>query len=436
MKPTQTCTQTPNRNRTAATRGRGRPPGRPAALIALLLVTALASQAETPKTFNTTQPAEVIADLEMSAPQSDWATEGREAPIASITVDKQPPQHIMLYAGPTKFHYKIFLGKLLGGAHTLTITGANFETHTTTFREIPASDQYHAVLANAPVVFARKNTIGKFTDIPLTLYAERLTEDGHPLLQYTMIFSNEDGGTSTRALMARWGRTTDIEYLYKAFLNSDGTLAKATIQARDHKEIEFTGKRDGAHPLLIPVTDNNMVAGDETSSIRYQITPVLVDLTNRSRESVMDDNPITYQVMAKELVREKKLRLFGTVDGEKISDPRNYLFVDYNATNTAGALAVRIKLKNENRAFSSHLGRTDYAIARSGWVRTTVELPPGTKPAQIAEIGFECLVPVKEHSGTCRLEAVEKAFFLDGPSVFNLRAPTEIPTGQTVTFSP
>ncbi|MEO8129963.1 MAG: hypothetical protein ABI822_22870 [Bryobacteraceae bacterium] len=420
-------------HRTADPPVRGRAPARPAQLLTLALLTATLSQAQT---FRTTQPAEVIADLEISAPSFDWAVEGREAPIATVTLDKTSPQQIMLYAGAPKFHYKLFLGALQPGTHHLEITGAGFETHTTAFHEIPAADPYHAVLANAPVVFARKNTIGKFTDIPLTLYAERLTEDGHPLLQYTMIFSNEDGGTSTRALMARWGRTTDIEYLYKAFLNPDGTLAKATIQARDHKEIEFTGKRDGAHPLLIPVTDNNMVAGDEISSVRYQLAPVLVDLTKRSRESVMDDNPITYQVMFKELIREKKLRPFGTVDGEKISDPRNYLYVDYNATNTSGALAVHIKLKKDTRWYSSSLGRTDYAIARNGWVRTTVELPPGTKPGQIAEIGFECLVPAKEHSGTCRLEAVEKAFFLDGPPVFSLRTPIEIPTGQTVTFAP
>ena len=251
-----------------------------------------------------------------------------------------------------------------------------------------------------------------------------------------MIFSNEDGGTSTRALMARWGRTTDIEYLYKAFLQPDGRLAKATIQARDHKEIEFTGKRDGAHPLLIPVTDNNMVAGDDTSSVRYQISPVLVDLSDHSRESVMDENQITYQVMGKELIREKKLRPFGTVDGEKISDPRNYLFVDYKATNTGGALSVQVRLKKESRWFSSSLGRTDYAIGRTGWVRTTVELPPGTKADQIAEIGFECVVPVRDHSGTCRLEAVDKAFFLDGAPVFSMHTPAEIPTGQTVTFIP
>jgi hypothetical protein len=36
----------------------------------------------------------------------------------------------------------------------------------------------------------------------------------------------------------------------------------------------------------------------------------------------MDRHPETYAVMAKELERENKLRPFGAVAGEKISDPR------------------------------------------------------------------------------------------------------------------
>jgi hypothetical protein len=167
---------------------------------------------------------------------------------------------------------------------------------------------------------------------------------------------------------------------------------------------------------------------------------MLVDLTHHSREQVMDENPLTYQVMVKELAREDKLRPFGAVEGEKISDPRNYLYVEYNATNYGGALTVQVRLKNETRWRSGNLGRTDYAIARSEWVRTTVELPPGTRPDQIAEIGFQCVVPPPAHSGTCRLESVDKAFFLNdaavpGAPVFSMHTPTDIPTGQTVTFA-
>src|SRR5947207_2574200 len=80
------------------------------------------------------------------------------------------------------------------------------------------------------------------------------------------------------------------------------------------------------------------------------------------------------------------------VDGEKASDPRNYLYIEAKVGNLDSGVAVLVRLRGEDRWLSSHLGRNDYAISRDGWVRTTVELPPGTKEPQIDEIGFECLV--------------------------------------------
>src|SRR5262249_49781301 len=160
-----------------------------------------------------------------------------------------------------------------------------------------------------PVLYARANTIGKYTDIPLIIYCERLSESGEPFLQYTVIFSNEDGGTSTRALMARWGRTTDVEYVYRAFLSANGALRRATIQRKDQKDVEFRGNRAGSHPPLTPITENNMTGEPDTPGpIRYQIAPIFVDLTGHSREEVMDRHPITYKLMAQELKSEGKLR--------------------------------------------------------------------------------------------------------------------------------
>ena len=90
------------------------------------------------------------------------------------------------------------------------------EAHSVEIEEISRQPSDYDVFAYAPVLFARLNTVGQFSDIPLLLYCEHLRVDGEDTLQYTVIFSNEDGGTSTRALMARWGRTTDIEYVYRA----------------------------------------------------------------------------------------------------------------------------------------------------------------------------------------------------------------------------
>ncbi len=389
--------------------------------------------------FTVSKTAEVVAELDMRAPGTDWAEEGHEALIATIVVDGEPQQQITLYAGADLFTYTVFLGKLKAGEHRLDFSGQGIELATARFHE-DTSD----VLANAPVFYARANTIGKFTDIPLVVYCERLSENGNPFLQYTLIFSNEDGGTSTRALMARWGRTTDVEYVYRAFLSPDGSVRRATIQVDGHKEKEFAGRRDGSHPLLMPVTDNNMIGEvDKPNAVRYQIAPVLADLAGHSREEVMDQHPITYKMMAKELKREQKLRPFGTVDGEKVSDPRNYLYFEMQLARSESSVATLVRLKGSPRWYSSHLGHADFAIrtwkrnsaeSPHGFVRTTVELPPGTKSEQIAEIGFECLVPAQASDSLCRVEAVTKCFFLDreytpDTNVWTLDAPRDIPAG-------
>jgi CheY-like chemotaxis protein len=390
--------------------------------------------------FTVSKTSEILAELDMRGVGTDWAEEGHEARLATLVLDGEPQQQVMLYAGAEQFTYTVFLGKIAAGEHRLDYSGQGVELTAARFREDSCD-----VLANAPVFYARADTIGKFTDIPLVLYCERLSENGNPFLQYTLIFSNEDGGTSTRALMARWGRTTDVEYVYRAFLNVDGSVRKATIQVEDHKEKEFGGRRDGSHPLLMPVTDNNMIGEvDQPNAIRYQIAPVLADLTGHSREEVMDQHAITYKMMAKELKREGKLRPFGTADGEKVSDPRNYLYFEMQLGRSESSVATLVRIRGNPRWYSSHLGHADFAIrtwkrnsaeSLDGFVRTTVELPPGTKSEQIAEIGFECVVPEKaESDSTCRVDAVTKCFFLDreytpDTNVWGSTAPHDIPAG-------
>jgi CheY-like chemotaxis protein len=384
--------------------------------------------------------SEVVAELDLSAPGTDWSQEGKEAALATVFVDGRAQQQIMLYAGGREFAYTVFLGALAVGQHDVDVRGSGVEFSAARFHE-DSSD----VMANAPVLYARADTIGKFTDIPLIVYCERLSQNGAAFLQYTVIFSNEDGGTSTRALMARWGRTTDVEYVYRV------SSGRATIQAAGHKEVDFRGQRDGTHPLLMPITDNNMIGeADTPTPIRYQIAPMLVDLTGHSREEVIDQHPIAYEVMAKELQREGKLRAFSSVDGEKVSDPLNYLYFELKLAKRESFVATLVRLKGDPRWYSSNLGHADFAIrtwtrgaaeSANGFVRTTVELPPGTRPDQISEIGFECIIGEKAVSDSpCRVEAVTKCFFLDrdyrpGPNVWTLQAPQEIAAGQIWTFA-
>jgi hypothetical protein len=411
----------------------------------LLFTVAFALCAESRFPFTTSQRGEVVATIEMSSPDADWAKRGREAAVAAVSLNGKPNQHVILYAGPKRYGYRVSLGLLGPGEHEITVerdakhsaAGAGFEAHEVKIEEIGTGSPQFDVYASAPVLYARLNTVGRFSDIPLLLYCER--SNG---LTYTVIFSNEDGGTSTRTLMGRWGRTTDIEYVYRQPPGG----ARAIVQGPGHQDVEFTGAYDGTHPLLMPVTDNNMIAGAKDSPLAFRLAPVLVDLTVASREEIMDRHPETYAVMGKELERENKLRPFGVAAGEKISDPRNYLFVDYSAHLTNAAVTVAVQT-TDGQIYASDFGRGDVAIHRDGNVRTTVELPAGAKREQIAGISFECRVvpPAKgetwAHSGSCVIDRVPKVFLLKddytpGPSILSRRDAVTLRTGRGASFKP
>jgi hypothetical protein len=74
-------------------------------------------------------------------------------------------------------------------------------------------------------------------------------------------------------------------------------------------------------------------------------------------------------------------------------------------------------------------------------VRTTIELPPGTKTADVAEIGIQCLAAERaKQLGRCEIPAVSKAFFLrpdmlPGDSFFSSRAPVQIGVGEAWTWT-
>jgi hypothetical protein len=365
----------------------------------------VAAAALSAESFNVDRPGETVLTLELEAPGKDWSKPGRESVLADVLIDGRVNQQIMVYAGATPHRYRVFVTALQAGRHEITVTGAKLRT-------LHAEPAAHFT-DHAPVLFERRSAIGKFSDIPLLTYCEKLPDNA---LQYTVIFSNEDGGTSTRSLMARWGRTTDIEMVYRVWLNSDGSRKRALIQSRDHKEIEFTGPFEGNHPLLIPVTENNMVAGEGPSKVRYQPAPVLADLSSASRETVMDANPQTWRIMTAELVREKKLRPYGEERGETISDPRNYLYIEANVKPGKAAVAFAVKHAN-GQSFYSHKGRAKDAINRDGWVRSTIELPPGTKASDLKSIESLCVsLPSTPRDFPCVPATIKYLFFL-GPEM-------------------
>ncbi|MFN0112492.1 MAG: hypothetical protein ACKVZH_26840 [Blastocatellia bacterium] len=403
-------------------------------LLAALSINASA-QSLLEKKFTASVESEAALDLIASVPGASWEKSGSEAATVSIFVNGKKHQDAILFAGAKQFTYSLLLGRIAAGEHSLRIelnrqqsaasaTTVNIADAKVSL--IPSGHPDFAMLAHAPILFARPDTIGKFSDVPLLMYCETLKgsgkEAGKATLRYTVIFSNEDGGTQTAALMARWGRTTDIEWVVDVELDAQGQVIASTFQGANHVTKTFQGKREAAHPLFLTETINNNFSDKGESAMRFSLRPIRVDLSNHSREWVMDTHPWTYTVMAAEMIREGKITDERTL-GARIGDLRHYLYVDVASTQASGALfSLAVKLKNDPRWHTSDFGIGSYKIERSGYFRTTIRLPKGTRPNQIERLAARCDLTgnprskeeiAKASAAQCELGSINKVFFLN-----------------------
>jgi CheY-like chemotaxis protein len=405
---------------------------------ALLLLFGLGVRAQNKETaFDVpANTPEMVATLELRAPGADWSAAGRECGAARVTVDGAGEQQVFVLTEWGERPYRVFLPPLKTGRHTLRVerdarySSAGIGLEIGALAVAPATPEEAEGLSRAPVLYVRANTVGRFSDIPLLVYYTRGRDKGGDYLEYTVIFSNEDGGTSTRDLMARWGRTTDIEYVYHLWPASGETL----IQTRGHQDVSYQGEHERLHPVLIPVTDNNMVeaAPANQAGPLFRIVPVFADLSANSRELVMDTQPELYRITAAEMKREGKLRPPGGFDGESIADSRLYLVVEMNIENHNSAIQAVVRTR-DGLWHGSAVGIAKNFLERSGWARATVELPPGTRLADLTDLGAECLSrrdlerqPVPKN-GRCAVHGFGRIFFLNEDYTPGARLPVTIP---------
>ncbi|HEV8346946.1 MAG TPA: hypothetical protein VGQ16_10250 [Vicinamibacterales bacterium] len=348
------------------------------------------------KTFTLDSAAEIVATLHAGCERCDWGVAGREAAAVTIAVDGRYRVHVMLTRGERDAEYRVLLGRYARGTHRVAVTS----DPSATARDVGAvhvsrvdvasigdNDPSFEALAHAPVLHARPNTIGRFTDVPLLMWYETGPTPRGRSYRYSVIFSNEDGGTATDRLMATWGRTTDIEFVYGVELDTHGRTIAEEFQGPDHVVTPFRGRHENRHPLEFVVTDNNMVgdrppslkrrrAGGGKSDVRYGPAPELFDLTNQSREVVMDAHPWTYRVAGAEMIREGKIADDAAAGSGKIPDPRRFVFVEACAELEGAALAfgVRVTGPDGPRWFDSHRERNQFRIVRTGCFRGAVPL--------------------------------------------------------------
>ena len=379
--------------------------------------------------FSVGRDAEGVATFTASCERCDWSRVGREGVALNVQLDGKYWQTVLVVqAGETT--HEILLGPLRAGKHTLIV--ARDATHSAkevgtvrvgspAMRFVDGTSADFGWLAAAPIVYARPGTIEGFSDVPLAMYVEALpSRRGY---RYTVIFSHEDGGTPTDRLMATWGRSTDIEFVYEVERMSDGTV-RQEYQGPKHEVLAFRGGHTGAHPLLWVSTDNNMVSDSGPTELRrFAFAPHLIDLTNMSREVFMDANPWLYAVMTAELIREGRIDPNGAAGSGKIPSPLLFGYVEACGELRDATLAfdIAVNAGGQTTWHSSDRGDARFRIARSGCFRAAVPLPTGTQPAHIRDLRVRAYprpprqgeAPLAPGTGTAILTRVNTIFMLN-----------------------
>lgn len=381
--------------------------------------------------FESNGDAEAIARITVDCAVCDWATAGSEAVVLAVTLDDRPPVHLPIFRSG-KAEFRVMLGSVSTGSHavavredpTLTATsirGQSAATWSLEIEQIPSSAPRHQAISLAPIIYARPDTVGRFTDVPLLMWYEIEPTDRGTRYRYSVIFSNEDGGTPADRLMATWGRTTDIEYVYSVEVDAGGAIVSEDMQGPKHEILPFKGKREGQHPLLWVSTENNMVLDHGTTAVRYAPAPELTELKDVSREVVMDANAWTYEVMTKELMREEKIVADAPAGRGTIPDPRRYVILE--GCGEAGNNAITVSVKVDDTWFSSDRGVTEYRIVRGGCFRAAIPLPGTASARDVRAVRVQAFPrkdrPVNTPSRVTRLNTVFSLNerFAPGPSI-------------------
>jgi hypothetical protein len=402
----------------------------------VLLALTLAAAAPSPETFTHTFDAaaagEAVAVVRAGCARCAWGEQGREAAALRLSVDGTYSQHILLARGAEPADYRISIGAVAAGRHTLQIerdaalSAKNAGQATIAVVEVavlPSGSDEFVAQSMAPILHARPNTVGRFTDLPILMWYEILPSARGRQFRYSVIFTNEDGGTATDRLMATWGRTTDIEFVYGAELDSAGRLVSEEFQGPGHEVPAFKGQHEAGHPLLWVSTDNNMVSESGPTRVRYAPAPERFDLTNVSREIVMDRHPWSYALMADEMKREGKIANDAAPNSGRIPDLRRYVFIEGCGEVGTAALAFAVAVRGGRDAptwIASDRGVRQFRIVRDGCFRAAIPLPSGTQARDIHALramayerpaaGGQPQVPPTP----VRLTRINKVFVLDG----------------------
>jgi hypothetical protein len=359
--------------------------------------------------FTVSEPAEVLATISVRCDECAWEREGREAVVLTVSIDGKYVQHLPVVRSG-RAGYPLLIGAVAAGSHTLRLEeddrltardlrgGGRATIEGIAVDPVLRSSPQHRAVSLAPFLYARPDTVGRFTDVPVFMWYEVEPTQAGTRYRYSIIFTNEDGGTPADRLMATWGRTTDIEYVYSVEVSGAGAIIAEDIQGPKHEILPFRGRRDAQHPLLWVSTDNNMVLDTGATAIRYAPAPGPFPLRGVSREAVMDAHPWLYALAAKELTREGKIVANAPTGQGQIPDPRTFTYFEGCGELSGAALTFAVRVNG--RWIASDRGNAEYRIARDGCFRGAIPLPPPVRAEDIQGLRAQAHVRVSSSSTT------------------------------------
>jgi hypothetical protein len=394
--------------------------GRPPVPVALLVSTA----------------GEAVLAVTAAAPGASWGEAGRESAVVSVEVDGRYASDLVV-TGPRRTPRGLALGTLTAGRHTLAFRfAADRSAPRTTLARLTglrltvaeAGTRAEVARRHAPVLVGRALT-GPFenarTDTPLLAWHEDAPgpAPGQRRLVYSTVWSNEDGGTVGPALMARWGRTTDIEWVYAVVVDAGGHRVPGTAvyQGPDHRTLPFAGTYSGDHPVLQACTSNNTLCDAVDGTMLFALPADDTRPPRRAREYLMDTHPWTYRVMAEEMLREGRVEQPSDPATPELGDQRTYLYLEVDkdtgpatAPGEAPGAAVVVHLRGDPRTYRSDHGTPSWSVARDDPAATTVELPAGTRAVDVERIDVVRIPLAAADSGaTVTVTDLNRAFLLD-----------------------
>jgi len=361
--------------------------------------------------FEATQAGEGKATLTLSADEGDWAL--GHSVVVAYDVDAAPVGTIVVYDGANATDYRVLLGDLAAGPHVIGLRHAKklsptpnstVTIHATADVEVlGAGDPGYDPLRFAPVLLGIDRELNPVfghpgntvSDVPLVTYVKATPGVGKTTYRYVMIWSNEDGGTGAfpDVLLAQYGRTTDIEQYVQVDVSDTGQLLEVRYRPDESGTLPvFAGSFFGTHPIVRTSTSNGLVEDDGASTLQFALAPFEFDDSGVPRERGMDLDPVSYRVMAKELSHESKLEPVGNPATERLSDMRNYLFLEYDidvnvSGNVLRGVAVVGGVPYQSDHFMPAPGILSNLVS-DGTGRTAIELPPGTSIGDIQSFGM------------------------------------------------